>query len=83
MNIRVRFSAGLVPLAGNTRIVVTLPEESTVADLLQFIRTEHPALETGLGNAIPMVAGRHVGLSEQLSAGQEVSLLLPVAGGST
>jgi molybdopterin converting factor small subunit len=82
MNIRVRFSAGLVPLAGNTRMVVSLQDQATVADLLQYLQTERPELEVGLNNAIPMVAGRHVGLSEQLSAGQEVSLLLPVAGGS-
>jgi len=81
MNIRVRFSAGLVPLAGNTRMMVKLPEESTVADLLQFICTERPAMESGLENAIPMIAGRHVSQSELLLAGQEVSLLLPVAGG--
>ena len=83
MNIRVRFSAGLVPLAGNTRMAVTLSEAATVADLLQHLRTEHPSMTSGLDNAIPMIAGRHVAHSEQLSAGQEVSLLLPVAGGST
>ena len=81
MNIRVRFSAGLVPLAGNTRMVVSLQDKATVADLLQYLQTERPELESGLNNVIPMVAGRHVGLSEQLLAGQEVSLLLPVAGG--
>lgn len=83
MNIRVRFSAGLVPLAGNTRMVVTLPEVATVADLLQHLKVEHPAMESGLDNVIPMIAGRHVANSEHLSTGQEVSLLLPVAGGST
>ena len=83
MNIPVRFSAGLVPLAGNTRMAVTLPEDATVADLLQHLRAEHPVMESRLDNVIPMIAGRHVASSEHLATGQEVSLLLPVAGGST
>jgi len=83
MNIRVRFSAGLVPLAGNTRMTVALSEEATIADLLQHLQTEHPAMASGLDKAVPMIAGRHVAHSKQLSAGQEVSLLLPVSGGST
>ncbi|MCP4363200.1 MAG: MoaD/ThiS family protein, partial [Chloroflexi bacterium] len=62
---------------------VTLTDEATVADLLHNLRTQHPALEQRIDTAIPMIAGRYAAQSERLSAGQEVALLLPVAGGST
>lgn len=82
MNIRVRLSAGLAQFAGNSRLVVNLAEGATVTDLLNHLRTEHPAIAPKLDIAIPMVAGRPAGYSELLTAGQEVALLLPVAGGS-
>ena len=81
MNVHVRFSAGLTPLVGNSRLAVTLTEEATGADLLHHLKAEYPALEQKLGSAIPMIAGRHAAHTERLSAGQEVALLLPVAGG--
>lgn len=83
MNVRVRFSAGLAQLVGTPHLAVTLVEEATVADLLQHLRRQHPALEQRLGLAIPIIAGRPVAQSESLTAGQEVALLLPVAGGSS
>jgi molybdopterin converting factor small subunit len=82
MKIRVRLSAGLAPFAGNSRLVVNLAEGATVTDLLNQLQTEHPALAPKLGSAIPMVSGKHAGSAELLTAGQEVALLLPAAGGS-
>ena len=61
---------------------VNMAEGSTVMDLLDHLCTEHPALAPKLDVAIPMVAGKHATSSERLTAGQEVALLLPVAGGS-
>jgi molybdopterin converting factor small subunit len=81
MTIHVRFSPGLAQLIGNPRLAVTLAEEATVADLLQYLRSQHPALNQRLDAAIPMISGRHAAQSEHLAAGQEVALLLPVAGG--
>ena len=83
MKIQVRFSAGLTQLVGHPRLAVILAEDATVADLLHYLRTQHPALEQRIDMAIPMVSGRYVAQSERLLAGQEVALLLPVAGGST
>ena len=82
MRINVRLSTGLAPLAGNPRLQVTLAEDATVADLLYHLQHEHPALGQRLGSVIPMIAGRHVSPADPLTAGQEVALLLPVAGGS-
>ncbi len=81
MNVNVRLSAGLASAAGNARLRVTLSENATVADLLAHLRRQHPALTTRLDSAIPIISGRHVSETEPLTTGQEVALLLPVAGG--
>ncbi len=81
MNVRVRLGAGLTQLVGNSRLDVTLADDATVADLLLHLRAQYPALEQKLDPAIPMISGRHAAHTESLSAGQEVALLLPVAGG--
>jgi molybdopterin converting factor small subunit len=81
MTVHVRLSAGLAQLIGNPRLALTLAEEATVADLLLQLRRQYPALEGRLDSAIPMISGKHAVQSDRLVAGQEVALLLPVAGG--
>lgn len=81
MNVTVRLSVGLAQSMGNPRLTVTLPEGATVADLLGQLQTDHPDLQSKLNSVVPMIAGRHVPNTESLSTGQEVALLLPVAGG--
>ena len=81
MNIRVRLSAGLAQFVGNPRLIVTLAEDATVADLLDHLCIRHPALAPKLDVAIPMIAGRHAAHADLLVDAQEVALLLPVAGG--
>jgi molybdopterin converting factor small subunit len=83
MNVRVRLGAGLAQLAGNPRLVIGLEEDVTVADLLDQLRSEYPALAQKLDTAVPMISGRHAAHTETLTAGQEVALLLPVAGGAS
>lgn len=81
MTVNVRLSAGLAQAVGRTRLVVTLAEGATVADLVEHLRAEHPALASRLDLALPVVSGRHASPSDRLAPGQEVALLLPVAGG--
>lgn len=81
MNIRVRLSAGLAPTVGVSRLQVDLAENATVADLLEHLRAEYPALGSKMTIAIPMLAGRPAAPSDPLSEAQEVALLLPAAGG--
>lgn len=82
MNVRVRLSAGLAPTAGSTRLMISVAENATVADLIAQLKAEHPALITKIAAAIPMVAGKHAAPTDPLTEGQEVALLLPAAGGS-
>lgn len=81
MLVRVRLGAGLSLPAGNSRLSVSLSENATVADLLDHLRAEYPALTSKINSALPLVAGRPVALSHYLSEAQEVALLLPAAGG--
>jgi molybdopterin synthase catalytic subunit len=81
VKVYVRLGAGLAHLAASPRLVFVLEEEATVADLLDHLHTDYPALTQRLDTAIPMISGRHAGPTETLTAGQEVALLLPVAGG--
>lgn len=82
MNVRVRLSAGLTPAVGNSRLVVTLAENATIADLLDHLCAQHPELALKISMAIPMASGRHAAPSDRLTDAQEVALLLPAAGGS-
>ena len=81
MNVNVRLSAGFVEITGTTRLAVDVTEGATVADLLGQLRASYPAMEAKLQAAVPTISGRHVSPAEPLNAGQEVALLLPVAGG--
>ncbi len=81
MDVRVRLSAGLAQQLGTTRLTVQLNNDATVADLLTYLRTLHPSLANRLETAVPVVAGRHVPQTEPLTDGQEVALLVPIAGG--
>lgn len=81
MLIRVRLSAGLTPLVGNSRLSVSLSENATVTDLLDYLRAEYPALASKINSALPMISGRPVAPAHRLTEAQEVALLLPAAGG--
>lgn len=81
MNISVRFGSGLAPQASSARLSVALSENATVADLIEYLRSQHPELTARLNVALPVVSGRHVTKSELLDPAQEVAFLLPAAGG--
>lgn len=81
MNVTVRLSADLANLLGRSRLTVSLNQGATVADLLDSLQKQYPTLQQGLNSAVPIIAGRHVSHTRQLSAGQEVALLRPIAGG--
>lgn len=81
MMVNVRFSAGLAPLVGNTRLQVNLDDQATLADLLTHLCRQYPDLKQKLNSAVFMAAGRHLSPVDPLTSEQEVALLLPVAGG--
>ena len=58
-----------------------LPNGATVADLYERLAGSTPELGPALASALPLVEGEHVEPGRTLSPGQEVALLIPVAGG--
>ncbi len=82
MTVQVRLSGELAQKVGLARLNVTLSSGSTVADLREQLRAEHPAAAPQLALVVPVIAGQHVGWTAPLSSGQEVAFLLPIAGGS-
>ncbi|MCB9419762.1 MAG: MoaD/ThiS family protein [Ardenticatenaceae bacterium] len=81
MNVSVRLSGDLAQQVGTARLQVTLAENAIVADLAAYLRQQYPAAEAWIDIAVPIIAGQHVSPTAKLAAGQEVALLLPVAGG--
>ena len=79
MTVLVHFGAGLALGNGVARLSVTLAGGATGVDLLEYLRVQYPA--SLLDIAIPVIGGEHVSRSAPLSDGQEVALLLPIAGG--
>jgi molybdopterin converting factor small subunit len=96
MKITVRLGAPLSQVVGETRVILTLPEGTTAADVLAELGRRYPDFDAGLGgrglrtplDQIPyalFVNTRPVPLDHAagtpLRDGDRLSLFLPVAGG--
>lgn len=81
MRIHVRMSAGLAHATGQPRLMLTLQEGATVADVVAQLVAQQPGLASPLQRALPMARGQHVDQQFTLQDGEELLLLLPAAGG--
>jgi molybdopterin converting factor small subunit len=82
VRVRVRLGAGLSRFADAPLLSVDLADGADVQALLHAVGREQPALAPALRSALPIVAGEHVERDRRLHAGDEVALLIPVAGGA-
>jgi molybdopterin converting factor small subunit len=82
LQIRVRLGAGLSRFAGSPLLALELPEGGSVEDLYAVIGEHYPELAPALPSALPVMAGMHVERETALHPGDEVALLIPVAGGA-
>ena len=82
MHVQVRLGSGLAAAAGTRRLRVELPPGATVDDLLGRLRADEPVIAPALGSALPVVKGTHASGTQRLDDGEEVALLIPVAGGA-
>jgi molybdopterin converting factor small subunit len=82
LQIRVRLGAGLSRFAGSPLLALELPDGGSVEDLYAAIGESYPELAPALPSALPVVAGMHVERDAALHPGDEVALLIPVAGGA-
>ncbi len=58
------------------------PREATVDTLLARVGELEPAIARALDSALPVVKGTHASRAQALADGDEVALLIPVAGGA-
>ena len=82
MRIRVRLGAGLSRFAEAPLLSIDLADDASVEDLLAALGAQQPSLEPALRAALPVVSGTQVEREQRLRAGDEVALLIPVAGGA-
>lgn len=67
-------------LTGKSAVSVTLPEGSQVADLLQQLYRQYPAL-TGIRSLLVAVNGEYAEPNQLLARQDEIALIPPVSGG--
>jgi molybdopterin converting factor small subunit len=82
VHVQVRLGSGLATAAGTSRLRIELPQHATVETLLLRLRELEPAIAEGLDSALTVVQGTHASGQQALSEGDEIALLIPVAGGS-
>jgi molybdopterin converting factor small subunit len=82
VHVQVRFGGGLATAAGTSRLGVELPHDATVETLIDHLGALEPSIAVGLGSALPVVRGVHATRGQRLADGDEVALLMPVAGGA-
>jgi molybdopterin synthase sulfur carrier subunit len=82
VHVLVRLGSGLATAAGTRRLRVELPGEATVDTLLARLGEVEPAIGPALDSALPVLRGAHASGGEPLADGDEVALLIPVAGGA-
>ena len=81
MDVQVRLGAGLSRLIGRSQLALDLPSDATVEDLLKVLEDSYPSLAARAERALTVVNGSQVGPGRPLTEGEQVSLLLPAAGG--
>jgi MoaE-MoaD fusion protein len=81
MIVRIRLGSSLARFAPAPVLKLELPDGATVEDLYDCLSTRTPELAPALASALPVLGGVHVERNRTLSAGEEIALLTPVAGG--
>ena len=81
MQLRVQFYSHLRDLASASELQVELPDGSVVADLLQKIYKEKPALLRADKTILVAAGLEFVDRQYRLENGQEISIMPPVQGG--
>lgn len=81
MEILVRVNGPLAHSIGRSRLHLTLPAGSTLADLVSRLKELYPQAALPLSRAVFFISGQHCSAQTILDPGQEVSLLMPIAGG--
>ena len=66
---------------GTNRVSVTVGESSTVFDVKEEIKKNHPNIEDRLNGTLPVISGKMVNLDQKIGQGENIAFLSPAAGG--
>ena len=77
----VRVNGKLAEEIGTSRLSIEVDMPATIQDILDEIGSRFPGSSTTILEAIPFASGKHRGASEGVPLGQEITLLMPAAGG--
>ena len=66
---------------GTNRVSVTVGESSTVFDVKEEIKKNHPDIEDRLNGTLPVISGKMVNLDQKISQDENIAFLSPAAGG--
>ena len=79
---QVRVNGKLAEEIGSSRLSVRLHDGPIlIGDILDAMKKEYPDSSVTIQEAIPFVSGNHRGIGDEVVPGQEVTLLMPAAGG--
>lgn len=81
MRINVRVNGVLAQKMGMTRFPVSLPPQATVQILVEQLLQSYPQFAGEIGRAVAVRGGSHQPPTAELADGEEIALLLPIAGG--
>jgi molybdopterin converting factor small subunit len=82
VHVQVRLGSGLAAAAGTRRLRVELPQDATVDTLRERLGETEPAIAPAVASALAVIRGTHASGEQKLADGDEVALLIAVAGGA-
>jgi molybdopterin converting factor subunit 1 len=82
IQVQVRAFASLRQALGRSSLTLQLPDDATVAQLLNQLREEYPAVTPYLNRALVAVNQDYADETRTLAAGDEVAVFPPVSGGA-
>lgn len=82
IQVRVRAFASLRQVLGTANLTLSLPADTTVADLLERLSADYPAAAAHLARAVVAVNQNYADRAQPLAQGDEVAVFPPVSGGT-
>jgi len=77
----VRVNGKLAEQLGTSRLSIEVSDPATIQDIIDEIKSRYPDSISTILEAIPFSAGTHKSAEEKVKPGQEITLLMPAAGG--
>ena len=81
ISVNVRLNSQMADILGTNRLTVTVDESSTVTDVKEEIKKNHPSIGIHLDGTLPVISGTMVNPDQIVEKGQEIAFLSPAAGG--